>query len=169
MEEKFSREKDRLGKVFEIAEDVGAPGGTLLVFTLDQQFGTMHTIGRLRISLTLNIGKPQIDALATTLSDLPGGSLDPGDVTWAYQWDFDLAASGVGSDFQISKDKRMGNNVPEPSILSVLALGLALQVSGEIRSSPRGIAEARRGDLMDLSDGQGLSLGAEPRHAQGPA
>jgi hypothetical protein len=66
------------------------------------------------------------DALATTLSDLPGGSLGPGDVTWAYQWDFDLAASGVGSDFQISKDKRMGNNVPEPSTLSVLALGLAV-------------------------------------------
>ncbi|MDP7572097.1 MAG: hypothetical protein QF391_10875, partial [Myxococcota bacterium] len=58
--------------VFEIAEDVGAPGGTLLVFTLDQQFGTMHTIGRLRISLTTSerpVRQPTLPlAVAATLA-----------------------------------------------------------------------------------------------------
>jgi len=38
--------------VFETAEDVGAEGGTLLVVTLTQQFGTYHTLGRLRLSAT---------------------------------------------------------------------------------------------------------------------
>ncbi|MED6335427.1 MAG: DUF1553 domain-containing protein [Planctomycetota bacterium] len=58
--------------VFEIAEDVGGPGGTLLVFTLDQQFGTMHTIGRLRISLTTSerpVRQPTLPlAVAATLA-----------------------------------------------------------------------------------------------------
>ncbi|HET6880835.1 MAG TPA: hypothetical protein VFI31_11810, partial [Pirellulales bacterium] len=38
--------------IFETAQDVGHPGGTLLSFTLDQQFGGQHTIGRFRISIT---------------------------------------------------------------------------------------------------------------------
>ncbi len=42
----------RHAAVFETAEDVGSPAGTILVVTLDQQYGTMHTIGRLRVSFT---------------------------------------------------------------------------------------------------------------------
>ncbi len=38
--------------VFETAEDLGSPAGTILVVTLEQQFGTMHTLGRLRLTLT---------------------------------------------------------------------------------------------------------------------
>ncbi|MGH7136001.1 MAG: DUF1553 domain-containing protein, partial [Pirellulales bacterium] len=38
--------------IYETAQDVGNPGGTLLTFTLDQQFGGQHTIGRFRISIT---------------------------------------------------------------------------------------------------------------------
>jgi hypothetical protein len=38
--------------IFETAQDVGNPGGTLLTFTLDQQFGGQHTVGRFRISVT---------------------------------------------------------------------------------------------------------------------
>jgi hypothetical protein len=38
--------------VFETAADVGSAAGTVLVLTLDQQFGGMHTIGRLRVTLT---------------------------------------------------------------------------------------------------------------------
>jgi hypothetical protein len=38
--------------VFEAAEDFSAEGGTLLVITLNQQFGTFHTVGRLRLSVT---------------------------------------------------------------------------------------------------------------------
>jgi hypothetical protein len=38
--------------VFETQADIGGPGGTLLVFDLDQQFGGAHAISRLRISVT---------------------------------------------------------------------------------------------------------------------
>ena len=38
--------------LFETAENVGAEGSTLLTFTLEQNFGQSHTIGRLRISVT---------------------------------------------------------------------------------------------------------------------
>lgn len=38
--------------IFETAADVGATGGTTLTFTLPQQFGSKHTIGRFRISVT---------------------------------------------------------------------------------------------------------------------
>jgi len=38
--------------VFEAAEDFGAPGGTQLVVTLKQQYGSKHNIGRLRVSVT---------------------------------------------------------------------------------------------------------------------
>jgi mono/diheme cytochrome c family protein len=38
--------------VFETAEDVGYAGGTRLTFTLDQQHGAEHTLGRFRLSAT---------------------------------------------------------------------------------------------------------------------
>ncbi|MBI4603766.1 MAG: DUF1553 domain-containing protein [Planctomycetes bacterium] len=37
---------------FEAKEDVGAEGGAILTFVLEQGFGSMHTIGRLRLSAT---------------------------------------------------------------------------------------------------------------------
>lgn len=46
----------QLGKyhvaVFETKQDIRHEGGSVLVFTLDQSFGTQHTIGRLRLSAT---------------------------------------------------------------------------------------------------------------------
>ncbi|HWB14043.1 MAG TPA: DUF1549 and DUF1553 domain-containing protein [Pirellulales bacterium] len=38
--------------IFETTEDVGHAGGTLMTFTIDQQFGGQHTIGRFRLSVT---------------------------------------------------------------------------------------------------------------------
>ena len=38
--------------VFETKEDLGAAGGTLLTFNLDQQYGQKHQIGRFRLSVT---------------------------------------------------------------------------------------------------------------------
>jgi hypothetical protein len=38
--------------LFEIAGDLGFPGGTRLVVVLDQQFGGKHTLGRFRLALT---------------------------------------------------------------------------------------------------------------------
>lgn len=57
------------------------------------------------------------DALPTTLNDLPpvGVVVGPGDVTWAYQWDFVI---NPGQSFQISKDKQL-TGVPEPATLSL--------------------------------------------------
>ncbi|MBI2827171.1 MAG: DUF1553 domain-containing protein [Planctomycetia bacterium] len=49
--------------VFEAAEDVGAAGGTALSLVLDQQYGTQHTIGRLRISATAAKRPVKLDGL----------------------------------------------------------------------------------------------------------
>ena len=38
--------------VIELGEDVGAEGGTLLIFNLTQNFGTGHVLGRFRLSVT---------------------------------------------------------------------------------------------------------------------
>jgi hypothetical protein len=60
------------------------------------------------------------DGSATTLND----SLNAiGDVTWAFQWDFQIAA---GSSAQIGKDKRLVVTVPEPTAAALAGLGLAL-------------------------------------------
>jgi hypothetical protein len=59
------------------------------------------------------------DGLPTTLIDNAGAG--PGDVTWAYQWDFVLPASG---SFQISKDKQL-TPVPEPATAGLLATAAA--------------------------------------------
>lgn len=51
-----------------------------------------------------------------------GGPLGPDDVTWAWQWDFDLAAGG---SFGISKDKRL-EIIPAPgaALLAVMGMGM---------------------------------------------
>jgi hypothetical protein len=59
---------------------------------------------------SLNDGSP------TTLTDA-NGPLGPGDLEWAFQWDFNLAPQ---NSFIISKDKSI---VPEPATLSLLVLG----------------------------------------------
>lgn len=59
------------------------------------------------------------DAFPTDLSDTPlGVSVGPGDVTWAFQWDFTLP---VGGNFQISKDKNI-HFIPEPGVVTLLPL-----------------------------------------------
>jgi hypothetical protein len=66
---------------------------------------------------------------STTLDKLNDGVADdldgttsagPGDVTWAYQWDFTL---GAGESVLISKNKRIGP-VPEPASLVLFGMGL---------------------------------------------
>ena len=50
------------------------------------------------------------------------GPIGPDEVTWAFQWDFDLAPFGSpNSSWQLSKDKQL--TVPEPVTLSLLGLG----------------------------------------------
>ena len=50
-------------------------------------------------------------------------SAGPGNVTWALQWDANLATDG---DFLIFKDKRLEIQlIPEPSMLALLAAGLS--------------------------------------------
>ncbi len=58
---------------FELKEDAGAEGGTILTFTLDQNLGGQHTLGRLRIMATTSkrpargteLPQPIIDVLLT--------------------------------------------------------------------------------------------------------
>lgn len=55
--------------------------------------------------------------------DLDGTSTDIGDVAWAFQWDFELAA---GDSYIISKDKHMETTIPEPATMILLGLGSIL-------------------------------------------
>ncbi len=62
------------------------------------------------------------DGVATTLND--NDSAGPGDLAWAWQWDFTLAKKNQpGSSFIISKDKHI-SHMPEPSSLLLLGAGL---------------------------------------------
>ena len=55
------------------------------------------------------------------------GPVGPGDVTWAFQWDFDLGAQGdPNSSWQLSKNKKLV--IPEPATLAVLTLALLLSL-----------------------------------------
>lgn len=65
------------------------------------------------------------DGSPTTLND---NALAQGDCTWAFQWDFDLAAGG---SFLISKDKNI-SPVPEPltmvsAFLAISSLGMYIR------------------------------------------
>jgi hypothetical protein len=62
-----------------------------------------------------------LDDSATTLNDTPAAG--PGDLTWAFQWDFTIPA---GQSVLISKDKMI---VPEPGTLALLAVGAAAAVA----------------------------------------
>lgn len=57
------------------------------------------------------------DGLATTLSDA-AGPVGPGNVTWAFQWDFPLTAEGSQT---IRKYKQV--QTPEPGTLGILIVG----------------------------------------------
>jgi hypothetical protein len=74
------------------------------------------------------------DGVASNLDNLPpiGVPLGPGDMTWAFQWDRIIPASGVGRTFIISKDKRL-NVVPEPTTLVALSLAAGLMLCWQRR------------------------------------
>jgi hypothetical protein len=78
------------------------------------------------------------DGVASTLNDLPpiGVPLGPGDMTWAFQWDKNIPASGLGRTFIISKDKRL-SVVPEPTTVAMFAVAGALLLGfGQVRRRP---------------------------------
>lgn len=50
------------------------------------------------------------------------GPLGPADVTWAWQWDFNL---GAGGSFQISKDKNM-RLIPAPGAVLLAVMGMGM-------------------------------------------
>src|SRR4029078_12424223 len=67
------------------------------------------------------------NAVPDNLADAPplGVVLGPGDMTWAYQWDFLLPP---GDTFQISKDKKLHATppIPEPAAGSLLTIATLL-------------------------------------------
>ncbi len=69
------------------------------------------------------------DSSPTTLNDV-AGPLGPGDVTWAFEWDVTL---NPGGSLLISKVKNL--QVPEPSSIALLSLGIAACAIFRRRSS----------------------------------
>jgi hypothetical protein len=78
------------------------------------------------------------DANPTTLNNTPpvgGPPLGPGDMTWAYEWDYTLPA--LNGTLIIGKDKRISvEAVPEPGTIALLGIG-ALCLFTRIRRSCR--------------------------------
>ena len=60
-------------------------------------------------------------ANATTLSERVG-PISQGELTWAFQWDFDI---GAGGSVLISKDKSIA---PEPTAFALIGAGAVLLV-----------------------------------------
>jgi len=99
---KFYRAAQSSGPVF-LQETVVSPGAS------HGEAGVAgFTLGRLN------------DGLPTTLNDNANAL---GDVTWAFQWDSQIAAGG---SLVIGKDKRLVVAVPEPTTVALAGLGLAL-------------------------------------------
>jgi hypothetical protein len=71
------------------------------------------------------------DGVASDLSNTVFAG--PGDVTWAYQWDFTL---GNGQSFIISKDKNM-MHLPEPVTMAGLLMGIG-GIAGYVRRRKAG-------------------------------
>jgi hypothetical protein len=90
--------------------------GGVLSETVNTALGASST--HREVNLYPNTLNSLNDTLPTTLNDNLG-PIGPGDVTWAFQWDFTI---GVGGSVTISKDKLLA--VPEPSSLAlVIAVG----------------------------------------------
>ena len=70
----------------------------------------------------------------STPYDLNNADSATGDATWAFQWDFNLAASGAGSSFGISKDKLLSPVVPEPASILLMG-GILLLVARKFRKA----------------------------------
>jgi len=97
-------------------QTTGGPGGNGIAEVIDAplaNFGEAALVGQ-----TLGeLNGPSY----YTLND--NASAGPGDVTWAFQWNVNLAA---GDTFNITKDKGLSIQlVPEPSSLAFIAMGIS--------------------------------------------
>ena len=68
--------------------------------------------------------------------------IGPGNMSWAYEWDKTLTASGAGSSLHIAKDKNI-EAVPEPGTIALLVFGV-LGICVGVRSRHRTRRDAER-------------------------
>jgi hypothetical protein len=134
--------------------DLGGPAGDQVALSvnsnpLSPSFGLYNTAtqvdpfaGLTETVITPGANHGEVANWNTTLGKLNNGVADnlndatgpfgPGDVTWAFQWDLLVPAGG---SLGISKDKALHVNlIPEPTTLTLLAVGAAVLV---IRRKPR--------------------------------
>ena len=88
--------------------------------TLTENMDTVSGANRAEVGFFASTLNNLNDANPTTLNNNLG-PIGPGDVTWAFEWDFTLQPGG---SFQISKDKLLSVTVPEPSSVALMACGL---------------------------------------------
>ncbi len=104
--------KNLQGKFNEAAQSDGLVGLTETVVTPGANHGEAAFFNSTLVKLN--------DGVASVLNDNLN-PVGPGDVTWAFQWDFTVASGG---SFLISKDKYLQiQNVPEPSSMLLALLG----------------------------------------------
>jgi len=122
----------------------GVPGGQTAQFLAPgkfQQSGEGITLSETVV--TPDPSRHEAGTYADTFNALQGGTtynlnnndVATGDATWAFQWDFNLAAVGTaGSSFAISKDKLLSPTVPEPASILLMG-GILLVVARKFRKA----------------------------------
>jgi hypothetical protein len=125
---------ERHAAVFETRQDVGAAGGTTLTVVLDQQFGSRHTIGRFRLSVTTAKRPVPAEGLPEPVAKILAVPMDKRDAKQKAE----LAKYYRGADTKLAElnkavTEHAKAKLPTLSQVQTLALGTARKTNVFIR------------------------------------